>query len=444
MDVERFMEGLIRRNPAQPEFHQAVREFAESVLPFMKTDKRYKNMSILERMTEPDRIIIFRVCWVDDKGRVHVDRGFRVQFNNSIGPYKGGIRFDRSVNLSILKFLGFEQTFKNALTTLPLGGAKGGANFSPKGRSDVEVMRFCQSFMAELYRHIGKNTDIPAGDLGCGSREISYLFGQYKRLKNEFTGTMTGKGLAFGGSPIRTEATGYGSVYFAREMLKNVNESLDGKVCIVSGSGNVAQYTMEKLLDLGAKVVGFSDTTGFIHDPEFLTREKLEYIIDLKTKKHGSLDKYAKKFTCKFYKNKRIWSIPCDCAFPSATQNELDIEDAKALIKNGCSMVCEGANMPTTYEATKLFQNQGVMFAPGKAANAGGVAISGLEMSQNSMRMTWPREEVDKRLQEIMTNIHEQCAEYGTVKKGRIDYIKGANIAGFKKVAEAMLAYGTI
>ncbi|VAX35968.1 NADP-specific glutamate dehydrogenase [hydrothermal vent metagenome] len=444
MHIDKFMEGLIRRNPAQPEFHQAVEEVARCVLPFMKADKRYKKVSMLERMTEPDRIIIFRVSWEDDEGCVRANRGYRVQFNNAIGPYKGGLRFDGSVNLSVLKFLGFEQTFKNALTTLPMGGAKGGSNFNPKGKTDGEIMRFCQSFMTELSRHIGKNVDIPAGDIGCGSREISYLFGQYKRIKNEFTGTVTGKGLSFGGSPIRTEATGYGSVYFAREMLARQEESLEGKICLVSGAGNVSQFTAQKLIELGAKVVTLSDRSGFIYDPEGLTPEKLAYVMDLKTNRHGQLGEYTKEFGGEFYAGKKPWNVSCDLAFPSATQNEIHKEDAKNLIKNGCKLVCEGANMPTTLEGVRCFQEAQILYAPGKAANAGGVAISGLEMTQNSMRLTWSREEVDMRLQEIMRRIHAQCVEYGNGLNDYVDYVKGANIAGFVKVSEALLAYGIV
>jgi len=443
MTLDKFMQGLIRRNPSQPEFHQAVEEVARSVLPFMKTDLRYKKVSMLERMTEPDRIIIFRVCWEDDDGCARVNRGYRVQFNNAIGPYKGGLRFDKSVNLSVLKFLGFEQTFKNALTTLPMGGAKGGSNFNPKGKSDGEIMRFCHAFMAELYRHIGKDVDVPAGDIGCGAREISYMFGQYKRLTNEFTGTMTGKGLAFGGSPIRTEATGYGSVYFAREMLASAGESMEGKTCLVSGSGNVSQFTVQKLIDLGSKCVTLSDTSGFIYDPEGITSEKLAYVMDLKTNRRGKIEEYAKEFGCEFHAGEKPWDVPCDMAFPSATQNEIHRHDARNLIKNGCKLVSEGANMPTTLEGIRLFQEAKIMYAPGKAANAGGVAISGLEMTQNSMRLTWTREEVDTKLQKIMHDIHEQCVEYGKAD-GYIDYVKGANIGGFIKVAEALLAYGIV
>jgi len=443
MDLTRFMNGVVRRNVSQPEFHQAIYEVAADVLPFMGSHKKYKNQSILERMTEPDRIIIFRVNWINDRGRVKVNRGFRVQFNNAIGPYKGGLRFHPSVRLSILKFLAFEQTFKNALTTLPLGGAKGGSDFDPKGKSDTEVMRFCQSFMTELHHYIGKDIDIPAGDIGCGSREISFLFGQYKRIVNEFTGTLTGKGLTFGGSPIRTEATGYGNVYFAREILNAHKEDLEDKVCSLSGSGNVAQHTCEKLIELGAKVVTISDSSGFIHDPDGITITKLKYIMQLKNVKRGRIEKYAKKYKCKFYAKKRPWGIKCDIAFPSATENEINLNDARALVKNGCKLVSEGANMPSTPDASKVFKDNKVFFGPSKAANAGGVAISGLEMTQNSMRLTWSREEVDGKLQDIMKKIHDQCVEFGQ-EKGYVNYVKGANIASFIKVSDTMLAYGVV
>jgi len=443
MTVDQFMDYVVKRNPAQPEFHQAVREVAEDVLPFMAKCPEYKDISILERMTEPDRIISFRVCWEDDKGKVQVNRGFRVQFNNAIGPYKGGLRFDGSARLSVLKFLAFEQTFKNALTTLPMGGAKGGSDFEPKGRSDREVMRFCQAFMTELFRYIGKDVDVPAGDIGCGAREISYLFGQYKRLKNEFTGTLTGKGLTFGGSPIRTEATGYGCVYFAREMLATKKDGLEGKVCLISGSGNVAIYTAEKLIDAGAKVVTMSDSSGFIHDPEGITKSKLDYIIDLKTKKRGRIEEYAKKYKCRYYPDKRPWGIPCDIAFPCATQNEIDEKDARSLIKQGCRAVAEGANMPATYEASNIFKESRILYGPSKAANAGGVAISGLEMTQNAMHLSWTREVVDEELQKIMKKIHEQCVEHGESRQ-YIDYRKGANIASFIKVSKTMIVYGIV
>ncbi len=443
MTVDQFMKFVIERNFAQPEFHQAVREVAEDVLPYMEDHPEYKDISILERMTEPDRIISFRVCWEDAKGKVQVNRGFRVQFNNAIGPYKGGLRFDKSVHLSILKFLAFEQTFKNALTTLPMGGAKGGSDFDPKGRSDQEIMRFCQAFMTELFRYIGKDVDIPAGDIGCGAREISYLFGQYKRLKNEFTGTLTGKGLTFGGSPIRTEATGYGCVYFAQEMLATKGDELQGKVCLVSGSGNVALYTVEKLIDVGAKIVTLSDSSGFIHDKEGITRKKLDYVIDLKTKKHGRIKEYAKKFKCDYHSKKRPWGIPCDVAFPCATQNEIDEKDALKLIKQGCWAVAEGANMPATYKASNIFQEAKILYGPSKAANAGGVAISGLEMTQNAMHLSWTREVVDEKLKQIMKKIHDQCVEYGG-SKDYVDYRKGANIASFIKVSQTMIAYGVV
>jgi glutamate dehydrogenase (NADP+) len=443
MTIDRFMQGLINRNPGQTEFHQAVHEVASTVLPFMRGNRKYKHQNVLERLTEPDRIIIFRVCWQDDVGHVRTNRGYRVQFNNAIGPYKGGLRFDKSVNLSILKFLGFEQTFKNALTTLPMGGGKGGADFNPKGKSNGEIMRFCQAFMNELYRHIGPDVDIPAGDLGCGSREISYLYGQYKRLTGRFTGTLTGKGLSFGGSEIRKEATGYGSVYFARLMLEHVQDSLDGKTCTVSGSGNVAQHTAEKLMELGGKVVAMSDRSGMFYDKDGLNEEKLNYIMELKNEKHGTLQDFAEHFKVEYHENKRPWIIPCDAAFPSATQNEIFEDDARTLVKNGCRLVCEGANMPTTRESVAIFRDAGILFGPSKAANAGGVAISGLEMTQNSMRLSWAREVVDQKLHEIMDSIHNQCLEYGS-GEGVVDYIKGANIAGFVKVSDALLAFGIV
>jgi glutamate dehydrogenase (NADP+) len=443
MDLDRFLQGLVRRNPGQPEFHQAVREVAEKVIPYIDAHPVYRKARILERMTEPDRIIIFRVCWEDDEGNVRVNRGYRVQFNNAIGPYKGGLRFDKLVTLSVLKFLGFEQVFKNSLTTLPMGGAKGGSDFNPKGKSDREVMRFCQAFMVELARHIGKDVDVPAGDIGVGSREIGYLFGQYKRIGGEFTGALTGKGVAFGGSLIRTEATGYGCVYFAREMLERRADGLEGKVCAVSGSGNVAQYAAQKLIDLGAKVVTLSDRAGFVHDPEGLTRDKLDWVIDLKSRRRGDLSAYAEQFGGEHHRGQRPWRVPCDLAFPCATQNELDEDDARALLDNGCQAVCEGANMPTTYEAAKRLEAAHLAHAPGKAANAGGVAISGLEMTQNAMRLSWSRDEVDRRLQEIVRSIHDQCYEHGR-EEGWVDYVKGANVAGFIKVADAMLAYGVL
>jgi glutamate dehydrogenase (NADP+) len=443
MELESFMERVIRRSLNEPEFHQAVREVAESVIPFVKEHPAYEKANVLERLTEPDRVIMFRVCWEDDEGKVRVNRGYRVQFNNSIGPYKGGLRFDPSVSLGVLKFLGFEQVLKNSLTTLPMGGAKGGSDFNPKGKSDAEVMRFCQAFMSELFRHMGQDTDVPAGDIGVGAREIGYLFGQYKRLKNEWTGAMTGKGAAFGGSLIRTEATGFGAVYFARYMLKTRDDSLDGKVCTVSGSGNVAQYATQKLMERGAKVVTLSDRTGFIHDSEGIDEEKLEWVVDLKTRRRGNLSEYADHFGCEFHADERPWRVPCDAAFPCATQNELDGEDARTLLANGCFVVSEGANMPATPEAVNAFRDAKILYGPGKAANAGGVAISGLEMTQNAIRLSWSREEVDRRLRDIMRQIHETCVEYGE-HDGSIDYVTGANVGGFVKVADATLAYGVL
>jgi glutamate dehydrogenase (NADP+) len=443
LSMEKFMAGLRRRNPGEQEFHQAVEEVATYLIPYIHKNPRYETAQILERLTEPDRIIIFRVCWEDDQKNVRVNRGYRVQFNNAIGPYKGGLRFHPSVNLSILKFLGFEQILKNSLTTLPMGAGKGGADFNPKGKSDSEVMRFCQAFMIELSKHIGENIDVPAGDIGVGAREISYMFGQYKRIKNEFTGTMTGKGLEFGGSMIRKEATGYGCIYFMQEMLKNISDNLEGKICVVSGSGNVAQYAAQKLIHLGAKVVAMSDSSGFVHDPDGIDEEKLNFIIDLKTVQRKSLAEYANKYKLTFHEGERPWSIPCQLAFPCATQNELEESEAKELIKNGCIGVAEGANMPTTMEAINIFQEAKILFSPGKASNAGGVAVSGLEMTQNSIRMSWSNEELDTRLQEIMKGIHKQCIEHGT-EDDYVDYVKGANIAGFSKVADAMLAYGVI
>ncbi len=443
MDLDEFMQGLIKRNPGEIEFHQAVEEVAASVIPFINEHPQYVENRILERMTEPDRTIIFRVCWEDDEGNVRTNRGYRIQFNNAIGPYKGGLRFHPSVNLSILKFLGFEQTFKNSLTTLPMGSGKGGADFNPKGKSEREIMRFCQAFMTELSKHIGENVDVPAGDIGVGAREISYMFGQYKRLKNEFTGALTGKALEFGGSLIRKEATGYGCAYFMEEMLKHQGDAIKGKSCLVSGSGNVAQFCAQKIMHLGGKVLTLSDSSGFIHDPDGLNEEKLDYIIDLKTNRRGRISEFAEKFKCKFHKDKRPWSIKADLAFPCATQNELELPDAKLLIKNGCRAVAEGANMPTTKDAIDAFHKAKIIFSPGKASNAGGVSVSGLEMTQNSIRLSWQREELEERLKTIMHDIHQQCVNYGT-EKDHVDYIKGANIAGFVKVAEAMVAYGVI
>jgi glutamate dehydrogenase (NADP+) len=443
LNLEEFMQGLIKRNPGETEFHQAVEEVAATVIPFINKNPIYIENQILERMTEPDRTIIFRVCWEDDSGKIRTNKGYRVQFNNSIGPYKGGLRFHHSVNLSILKFLGFEQTFKNSLTTLPMGAGKGGSDFNPKGKSDREIMRFCQSFMTELSKHIGPDIDVPAGDIGVGAREISFMFGQYKRLKNEFTGTLTGKALEFGGSLIRKEATGYGAVYFMEEMLQHRGDSIKGKNCLVSGSGNVAQFAAQKIMQLGGKVLTLSDSSGFIHDPKGLNEEKLNYLIDLKTVRRGRISEYAKKYKCHFYEGKRPWAIKADLAFPCATQNELELQDAKHLIKGGIIAITEGANMPTTHEAIAAIKKANLLFAPGKAANAGGVAVSGLEMTQNSIRLAWSREELEERLKNIMRDIHQQCVNYGTEKK-QVDYIKGANIAGFVKVADAMVAYGAV
>ncbi|QQS40126.1 MAG: NADP-specific glutamate dehydrogenase [Acidobacteriota bacterium] len=442
LTVEEFMSELKSRNPGEDEFHQAVEEVVESLIPFINENKVYREASILERLTEPDRVIMFRVTWEDDKGRVQTNRGFRVQWNNSIGPYKGGLRFHKSVKLSILKFLAFEQTFKNSLTGIPMGGGKGGSDFDPKGKSDNEVMRFCQSMMTELYKHIGQFTDVPAGDIGVGSREIGYLYGQYKRLSTQFTGALTGKGMAYGGSEIRPEATGYGCVYFMRNMLNRVGEGISGKTAIVSGSGNVAQYTTEKATELGAKVITLSDSSGFIHDPDGINSEKLAFVKELKNERRGRIEEYAKEFGCKFYEGEKPWSIAGDLAFPSATENEITAEDAKTLVSNGCIAVSEGANMPTTARGAKVFQDAKVLYGPGKAANAGGVAVSGLEMAQNSARLSWSRSEVDQRLQTIMGNIHSKCVEFGCIENGHVDYVQGANIGGFIKVADAMLAYG--
>ena len=437
-----FMEGVIKNNPDEKEFLQAVEEVAEVVIPFMEDNPKYNNKMLLERMVEPERVLIFRVPWLDDNGNTQVNRGYRVEFNSAIGPYKGGLRFHPSVNLSILKFLGFEQVFKNSLTTLPLGGGKGGSDFNPKGKSDDEVMKFCQSFMTELYRHIGDNTDVPAGDIGVGGREIGFLFGQYKRIRNEFTGVLTGKGKGWGGSLIRPEATGYGNVYFAQNMLAQKGDSLSGKDVVISGSGNVAQYACQKATELGAKVIALSDSAGYIYDSEGIDVEKLAFIMDLKNVKRGRIKEYAKKYGCEFHEG-RPWGLKCDIALPCATQNELNEEEAKMLIANGCILVSEGANMPSTPEAIAVFQNAKILFAPGKASNAGGVATSGLEMSQNSLRMSWTREEVDERLKQIMKDIHNSCLEYGADGE-YVDYVKGANIAGFVKVADAMLDQGVV
>lgn len=444
-EVESFMQGLVRRNPYEPEFHQAVFEAASTIMPFIRDHTQYRDAAILDRMTEPDRIIIFRVVWEDDEGNVRTNRAWRVQFNNSLGPYKGGMRFHPSVTQSVLKFLGFEQVLKNSLTGLPMGGGKGGSNFNPKDKSDREVMRFCQSLMVELSRHIGEDVDVPAGDIGVGAREISYMFGHYKRLENRFAGIMTGKGLQFGGSLVRTEATGYGCVYFCEHMLEQIDRSFKDKTVAVSGSGNVATYAVQKATELGGKVVTLSDSGGFIHDPDGIDEEKLNYIIDLKTVKRGRISEYADRYKkATFHEGKRPWSVPCDIALPCATQNELDLGEAKTLLKNNVIAVCEGANMPTEMDAVHAFLEAGIPFGPGKAANAGGVAVSGLEQSQNALRLSWSREEVDGRLQTIMTDIHGRCAKYGTRPDGSVDYVAGANIAGFVKVAEAMLAYGLV
>ena len=444
VNLEQFMEGLKRRNPGEIEFQQAVYEVASNVFDYIADKEVYHDEQILRRIAEPDRVVSFRVCWEDDNGNIRVQRGWRVQNNNSIGPYKGGLRFHPSVNQSILKFLAFEQTFKNSLTGLPMGGAKGGANFNPKGKSPREVMRFCQSFMNELYRHIGEDTDIPAGDIGVGAREIGYLFGQYKRLTNRFVGVLTGKGMEFGGSPIRTEATGYGTVYFMESMLTNVKDSVEGKRCLVSGSGNVAQYAVEKINQLGGKVVTLSDSSGFIYDPNGVDEEKLAWVMDLKNVRRGRLSEYAEEFGCA-HQAGRPWDVEADLAFPCATQNEISTEEAKVLIKNGIRGVSEGANMPTEQNGIHAFTEAKVLFAPSKAANAGGVAVSGLEMSQNSARITWKEEELQKLLLDIMTGIHDRCAEHGrTSGDDYIDYVKGANIAAFIKVADAMLAYGVV
>ena len=444
-EIDQFMKGLIKRNPGEPEFHQAVHEVVETLIPFIHCNSVYKDAQILERMTEPDRVIIFRVCWEDDAGNVRVNRAWRVQFNNSIGPYKGGMRFHPNVTLSVLKFLGFEQTFKNSLTGLPMGGAKGGSNFNPKGKSDREIMRFCQSLMIELHRHIGEDTDVPAGDIGVGSREISYMFGQYKRLENRFSGILTGKGLSFGGSLVRTEATGYGCAYFCENMLNYIDDSLVNKTCSVSGSGNVALYAVEKVIELGAKIVTLSDSDGFVHIPNGINLDMLDFVKELKSVRRGRLHEFANCYAgVDFYPGKRPWSVPCDIAFPCATQNEISRADSKDLIKNGVKAVIEGANMPTTLDGIHEFRHAKVILAPAKAANAGGVAVSGLEQSQNALRLSWSREEVDQRLKSIMKEIHSKCVQHSYKLEDYTDYITGANIAGFTKVADAMLAYGIV
>ena len=443
--IKNFINIVDKRNPNEPEFLQAVTEVAETVIPFIEENPQYNQAKLLERMTEPERVLLFRVPWTDDNNEVQINKGYRIEMNSAIGPYKGGLRFHPSVNLSILKFLAFEQVFKNSLTTLPMGGGKGGSDFDPKGKSDAEVMRFCQSFMTELSRHIGPNTDVPAGDIGVGGREIGYMFGQYKRLRNEFTGVLTGKGMSFGGSLIRPEATGYGDVYFAQSMLATKGDSFKGKTVAVSGSGNVAQYATQKATELGAKVVTMSDSSGYIYDADGIDADKLAFVMDLKNVKRGRISAYVEKYpSAKFFSGERPWSVKCDVALPCATQNELNEAEAKTLVANGCICVSEGANMPTTPGAIEVLQNAKILFAPGKASNAGGVATSGLEMSQNSLRFNWTREEVDTKLKAIMKDIHESCVKYGTQKDGYVDYVKGANVAGFVKVAEAMLAQGVV
>ncbi|QIY84290.1 glutamate dehydrogenase (NADP+) [Epilithonimonas bovis DSM 19482] len=443
--IQEFMAKIEAKNPNEPEFIQAVKEVAVTVIPFIATKKEYTGMKLLERMAEPERVIIFRVPWIDDKGEIQVNRGFRIQMNSAIGPYKGGIRFHPTVNLSVLKFLAFEQVFKNSLTTLPMGGGKGGSDFDPQGKSDMEVMRFCQAFMTELSKHIGPETDVPAGDIGVGAREIGYLFGQYKKIRNEFTGVLTGKGLAYGGSLIRPEATGYGVVYFAEQMLKTINESIAGKTVVVSGFGNVAWGVIKKIDDLGGKVVTISGPDGYIYDKDGISGEKIDYLLELRASGNNRAEDYAIKYPeAQFFAGKRPWEVKCDVAFPSATQNELDLDDARALVANGCVCVTEAANMPSTLDAINYFLDNKVLFSPGKASNAGGVATSGLEMTQNSIRLNWTSEEVDARLKEIMIGIHKSCRDYGREEDGYVNYVKGANIAGFVKVAEAMLAQGVV
>ncbi|WP_370088525.1 NADP-specific glutamate dehydrogenase [Ekhidna sp.] len=443
-EISQFVESVAKKNPHETEFLQAVEEVAETVIPFIADKPKYRDSNVLAAMCEPERVFMFRVPWLNDKGEPQINRGYRIQMNSAIGPYKGGLRFHPSVNLSILKFLAFEQTFKNSLTTLPMGGGKGGSDFDPKGKSDNEVMKFCQSFMTELSKYIGQFTDVPAGDIGVGGREIGYLFGQYKRVQGEFTGVLTGKGLQYGGSLIRPEATGYGCVYFSKEVLTHRNDDLDGKTAVVSGSGNVAQFTVEKLIQNGVKVVSMSDSGGTIYDKDGITQEKLEFVKELKNVKRGRIKEYADKFGAAFHEGKTPWDIKCDIAYPCATQNELQGDDAKTLQKNGCIGVFEGANMPCTAEAIEVFKANKMMFSPGKASNAGGVATSGLEMSQNSLRLSWTRDEVDEKLKGIMQNIHENCVNHGQVSKDYVDYVKGANIAGFVKVADAMLAQGVV
>jgi len=443
--IKEFILKVEKMNPNEPEFMQAVTEVAEAIIPFIEDNEMYQNKMLLERMVEPERVVMFRVPWTDDDGKVHVNKGYRVEFNSAIGPYKGGLRFHPSVNLSILKFLGFEQVFKNSLTTLPMGGGKGGSNFNPKGKTDAEVMRFCQSFMTELSRHIGPNTDVPAGDIGVGGREIGFLFGQYKRLRIEFTGILTGKGISFGGSLIRPEATGYGTVYFAKSMLETRGDSFNGKTVTISGSGNVAQYATEKVIEFGGKVVTLSDSGGYIYDADGIDTEKLEFVMDLKNVKRGRISEYVAKYpSAKYFEGKRPWEVTCDIALPCATQNELNKEEAQTLVANNCMCVAEGANMPSTPDAIEVFQENKILYSPGKASNAGGVATSGLEMSQNSLRLSWTSKEVDDKLHAIMNDIHASCVKYGTNEDGYVDYVKGANIAGFVKLADAMLAQGIV
>lgn len=444
VQLNEFMANIIAKNHGEHEFHQAVQEVAESLIPFIEENPQYKKAKILERIAEPERVIMFRVAWIDDKGEVRVNRGFRIQMNSAIGPYKGGLRFHPTVNLGILKFLAFEQVFKNSLTTLPMGGGKGGSDFDPKGKSDNEIMRFCQSFMTELCKHVGPDTDVPAGDIGVGGREIGYLFGQYKRIRNEFTGVLTGKGIPWGGSLIRPEATGYGCVFFVQEMLATRNLDVKGKKVAISGSGNVAQYAAEKIIQLGGKVITLSDSDGFIYDPNGIDAEKLAFVMNLKNQKRGRIGEYAANYKAQYFANERPWKIPCDIALPCATQNEVSGDEAKTLIKNGCIAVSEGANMPSTPEAIEAYLNAKILYGPGKAANAGGVAVSGLEMSQNSMRLNWTREEVESQLHKIMINIHKTCVKYGKDESGFINYVKGANIGGFIKVADSMLAQGVL
>ncbi|MDF1548140.1 MAG: NADP-specific glutamate dehydrogenase [Bacteroidales bacterium] len=443
-NLKDFMAKVIAKNPGEVEFHQAVHEVVESVIPFIEENPKYEHGRILERIVEPERVIMFRVPWLDDKGIIQVNRGFRIEMSSAIGPYKGGLRFHPTVNLGILKFLAFEQVFKNSLTTLPMGGGKGGSDFDPKGKSDNEVMKFCQSFMTELQRHIGPNTDVPAGDIGVGGREIGFMFGQYKRIRDEFTGVLTGKALEWGGSLIRPEATGYGTVYFAEEMLNLKGDSVKGKICTVSGSGNVAQYTIEKVNELGGKCVTLSDSGGYIYDPDGIDNDKLNYVMHLKNVKRGRIQEYADKYDVQYFEGQRPWGVKCDIAFPSATQNEINADEAKTLIKNGCICVAEGANMPSVPEAIEVYLENKILYGPAKAANAGGVAVSGLEMSQNSLRLSWTREEVDNRLKGIMKSIHETCVKYGRESSDYVNYVAGANIGGFVKVADSMMAQGVV